>query len=107
MDHVPSQGSHMYPRKGEQMSVHMENISQYMDEKEKEVAKLKRYYRFQYEHGYWPHEIQKIVLKPVGRERGSELIIYHSVVTLKTREVKHHDFNVRKVLNPDEWIDKR
>jgi len=84
-----------------------EYISQYIDEKEKEVAKLKRYYRFQYDHGYWPHEIERIVLKPVGRERGSELIIYHSVVTLKTGEEKHHDFNVRKVLNPDEWIDKK
>jgi hypothetical protein len=89
----------------------LEYISEYIDEKEKEVAKLKRYYRFQYEHGYWPHEIQKIVLKPVGRVSPVDgitgTITYHSVVFLKTGEVKHHAFNVREILNPDKWIDKK
>ena len=90
----------------EEVMDHFGSVQRYIKEKEATVAKLKRYYAFKCEHGFWPHEIKSMVLKPQGRKKDGWMF-YHTEVTLKTGEIKYLKVNVPAILEPDKWVPKR
>tara|TARA_R100000655_G_scaffold12254_9_gene28450 strand:- start:203 stop:466 length:264 start_codon:yes stop_codon:yes gene_type:complete len=76
-------------------------IKEKQEQREKLLDKLLRYRNFEAEYGIAPHEISRILLKPVDRKESE--IVYDSYVTTKNGE--EHVFlgvNIKAILDGDE-----